>query len=127
MRYVVLMVLLACSVSVAEAGKLSADPEVAEFQKLKLMVREQYGTGVASRTQLLKAEILENRARYLKGELGEKEWLAREQELNAGLLKMQTARVAEGLSDVDKVFAFQNELLTTRALLKRPKGDGEQR
>ena len=109
-----------CTASLtAHAADLSANPEVAEFQKLEQMVRKQVETGVASREQSLKATILAIRARYLNKELTEKQWLSKEQELNVSLLKIQAAKVAAGENAIDAVVSFQNELLSTRELLKR--------
>jgi len=119
-KQIALIALFTASLT-AQAKELSKNPEVAEFQKLEKMVRKQVETGVASREQSLKAAILENRARYANKERTEKEWLAKEQQLNTSLLKMQTARVSAGENAIDAVFTFQNGLLSTRELLKQDK------
>ena len=116
-KQIALIALCAASLT-AHAADLSANPEVAELQKLEQMVRKQVETGVASREQSLKATILAIRARYLNKELTEKQWLSKEQELNVSLLKIQAAKVAAGENAIDAVVSFQNELLSTRELLK---------
>jgi len=107
------------AVGVAYGKQLSKNPEVAEFQKLEQIVREQYKVGVSSKDQLSKANILENRALYVNRELSQSQWLANEQKLNADLLKLQTASLSQGKNTIDQIFEFQNWLLSTRELLKR--------
>ena len=110
------------AVGAAEGKKLSNDPEVSAFQKLEQLVTKQMATGVTSRESLLKARILEVRARFANGELGHEEWLPIEKYLNSELLQLQSHRVSQGEDTFDKVFEFQNTLLSTRELLKRNSG-----
>jgi hypothetical protein len=107
------------AVGIAKGKPLSKDPEVAAFQKLEQLATKQMETGVSSKEPLLKARILEARALFANGELGQGQWLAKEKKLNAELLKSQSRRVSKGEDSIDKVFAFQNSLLSTRELLKR--------
>ena len=110
------------AVGAAEGKKLSNDPEVSAFQKLEQLVTKQMATGVTSRESLLKARILEVRARFANGELGHEEWLPIEKYLNSELLQLQSHRVSQGEDTFGKVFEFQNTLLSTRELLKRNAG-----
>jgi hypothetical protein len=110
------------AVGVAYGKPVSKNPEVAEFQKLEMIVNERYKTGVSSQDQLLKARILEKRALYVNGELAQDKWLAYEQKLNADLLKLQTALLSQGKNSIDQIFEFQNWLLSTRGMLKRTPG-----
>ncbi len=107
------------AVGAADGKKLSKDPEVAAFQKLEQLATKQMETGVISKESLLKARILEVRALFANGELGQEQWLAKEKKLNAELLQFQSYRVSQGEDAIDKVFAFQNTLLSTRELLRR--------
>ena len=102
------------AVGAAEGKKLSNDPEVSAFQKLEQLVTKQMATGVTSRESLLKARILEVRARFANGELGLEEWLPIEKYLNSELLQLQSHSVSQGEDTLDKVFEFQNTLLSTR-------------
>ena len=103
----------------AWAIDLSKDAEVAAFQKLEQLATKQMQTGVTSQEPLLKAHILEARALFANGELGRDQWLAKEKKLNVELLQIQSHRVSQGQDSIEKVFAFQNTLLSTRELLRR--------
>ena len=106
------------AVGAADEKKFSNDPEVSAFQKLELLVAKQMATGVTSRESLLKARILEVRALFANEECGNEEWLPIEKNLNSELLQLQSHRVSQGEDTLDKVFEFQNTLLSTRELLK---------
>jgi len=124
MRNVILITAIGfcLAVGTAHAKDLSRDSEVAAFQKLEQIVSEQVATGVSSKDQLLKARILEIRALYVNREWTQDQWLAREKKLNTELLQLQSAQVSQGRNAIDKVFEFQNWLLSTRELLKRNAG-----
>ena len=94
--------------------KFSNDPEVSAFQKLEQLVANQMATGVTSRESLLKALILEVRSLFANEECGHEEWLPIEKNLNSELLQLQSHRVSQGEDTLDKVFEFQNTLLSTR-------------
>ena len=124
MKSVILISAICFSLAVgaADGKKLSKDPEVAALQKLEQLVTKQMVTGVTSRESLLKARILEVRARFANGELDHEEWLPIEKYLNSELLQLQSLRVSQGEVTLDKVFEFQNTLLSTRELLKTNAG-----
>ena len=124
MKSVILISAICFSLAVgaADGKKLSKDPEVAALQKLEQLVTKQMVTGVTSRESLLKARILEVRARFANGELDHEEWLPIEKYLNSELLQLQSHRVSQGEVTLDKVFEFQNTLLSTRELLKTNAG-----
>ena len=124
MKSVILISAICFSLAVgaADGKKLSKDLEVAALQKLEQLVTKQMVTGVTSRESLLKARILEVRARFANGELGHEEWLPIEKYLNSELLQLQSHSVSQGEDTLDKVFEFQNSLLSTRELLKRNAG-----
>lgn len=102
----------------AWAIDLSKDAEVAAFQKLEHLATKQMQAGVTSKESLLKARILVVRALFANGELGRDQWLAKEKKLNAELLQIQSHRVSQGQDTIEKVFAFQDLLLSTRELLR---------
>ena len=110
------------AVGAADEKKISNDPEVSAFQKLEQLVAKQMATGVTSRESLLKVRILEVRALFANEECGHEEWLPIEKNLNSELLQLQSHRVFQGEDTLDKVFEFQNTLLSTRELLKRNAG-----
>jgi len=124
MKSVILISAICFSLAVgaADGKKLSNDSEVAAFQKLEQLATKQMETGVTSKESLLKARILEVRALFANGELGQEQWLTKEKKLNAELLQFQSYRVSQGEDALDKVFAFQNTLLSTRELLKTNAG-----
>ena len=124
MKIVILISAICFSLAVgaADGKKLSKDPEVAAFQKLEQLVAKQMATGVTSRESLLKARILEVRALFANEECGHEEWLPIEKNLNSELLQLQSHRVSQGEDTLDKVFEFQNTLLSTRKVLKRVAG-----
>ena len=102
------------AVGAAEEKKFSNDPEISAFQKLERLVANQMATGVTSRESLLKALILEVRALFANEEGGHEEWLPIEKNLNSELLQLQSTRLSQGEDTLDKVFEFQNTLLSTR-------------
>ena len=125
MRNVILITVVGFFLAIGTAyGKpINKNPEVAELQKLEQIVSKQVEVGVSSKNQLLKVRILEIRSLYINGELTQDEWLAKEQKLNAELLKLQLSEVShQGDKTIDQVFEFQNTLLSTRELFKRNAG-----
>jgi len=108
------------AVGAADGKKLSKDPEVAAFQKLEQLATKQMQTGVTSKSSLLKARILEARALFANGALSRDQWLAKEKKLNVELLQWQTHNVSENphQNHIEKVFEFQDRLISTRQLLK---------
>ena len=118
----ILTSVIAIILTVSASGKeLSKDAEVAAFQKLEQLATKQMQTGVTSKSSLLKARILEARALFANGELSRNQWLAKEKKLNLELLQWQTHDVSENphQNNIEKVFAFQDRLLSTRQLLKQ--------
>jgi hypothetical protein len=124
MRNAILFTMMGVGLAVggAHGEQLSKNPEVAEFQKLEQLVGDQQRAAVCSEEHLLKARILAARALYGNRELPQDQWLAKEQELNVALLKLQAAELSQRKTTVDAIFEFQNWLLSTRELLKKTTG-----
>lgn len=114
------IIALSLTVAALSGKELSKDAEVAAFQKLEQLASKQMQTGVTSKSSLLKARILEARALFANGELSRDQWLAKEKKLNVELLQCQTHNVSENphQNHIEKVFEFQDRLLSTRQLLK---------
>ncbi len=115
------VIAISLSLSALNGKELGKDHEVAAFQKLEQLATKQMQTGITSKSSLLKARILEARALFVNGELNRDQWLAKEKKLNVELLQWQTHNVSENphQNNIEKVFAFQDRLLSTRQLLKQ--------
>jgi hypothetical protein len=118
-KYILISVIaFSLAVGAGNGKELGKDAEVVAFQKLEQLATKQMQTGVTSKEPLLKARILEARALFVNRELSRDQWLTKEKKLNAELLQIQSHNLSQGRDVLEKVFEFQNSLLSTRELLK---------